>query len=341
MAGNKGCQDDFASCVLFVLNSILLVLTLLGLAGIIFVWLSQADVVEARNYELNVAIPEFILSTGIVVLLLVMSVALLGLIATAIQMRQNKLDREKTELNQMETEAEADSDDDDGKKKDVKKKGCCHMWGLGVYVFLCILAFFFLLAVAIVCGVYSDKMDNFNKLDTVKDKGDAWIDAFETKVATQVLKAADKFPITWNNTQAAMGCCGWNIENGNLTANTNAKCCHGNAVVSSATAIGKIKIDGTGCQLDGEKQVFTCEGVVAAHIKGNLVKASISTAALAFLQLALAICGCVVRYPQCFTYCNLCCKKKKSQNQVNPNPDEETPVEPINGGKRTTNENMI
>ena len=53
---------------------------------------------------------------------------------------------------------------------------------MGVYVFLCILAFFFLLAVAIVAGVYSDKMVNFNSIDKVKDKGDEWIDTFESKV---------------------------------------------------------------------------------------------------------------------------------------------------------------
>lgn len=210
---------------------------------------------------------------------------------------------------------------------------------MGVYVFLCILAFFFLLAVGIVCGIYSDKMSNFNQLDVVKDKGDAWIDTFETKVSTQVLSLAEKFPKTWNSTQTAIGCCGWNIlEDGTLTADTNSKCCHGHKVVSSSTAIGKINIDATGCQMDGDKQVFTCEGVVAAHIKGNLVKACICSVALAFLQLSLAICGCVVRYPQCFTYCD--CKKKKSANAVEP-AEEETPVQTISGGKRTGSDNMI
>lgn len=334
MTGAKGCQDDFAAFVIIALNSILLILTILGLAGIIFVWLTQEDVVNGGKYALSVAIPGFILTTGIVVLVLTMSNALFGIIATAIQMKANKDALAENKVEEMASGDEAGEDD----KKKAKKKGCCHLWGLGVYVLVCILAFFFLLAVAIVCGVYSDKMSNFNQLDVVKDQGDAWIDTFEAKVSTQVLSLADKYPVTWNATQTAIGCCGWNIlAGGNLTANTNSKCCHGHKVVTSSTAIGKINIDATGCQLDDSNQVYTCEGVVAAHIKGNLVKACISTLALAFLQLSLAICGCVVRYPQCFTYCD--CKKKKSPNAVQP--EEETPVQAFNGGKRTQSENMI
>merc|ERR1711934_907473 len=153
------------------------------------------------------------------------------------------------------------------------------MGGLAVYVFLCIFAFFFLLAVAIVCGVYSDKMTNFNSLDNARDQGDQWIDT--------------------------IGCCGWNIENGNVTAFSNSKCCHDSNVVTSLNVIGKLELDVPGCRKDSSEKVYTCEGIVASYIQGNLVKTSISSAALAIVQLALAICGCVVRYPKCFAYCNV------------------------------------
>merc|ERR1712224_835021 len=123
-----------------------------------------------------------------------------------------------------------------------------------------------------------------NSLDTVKDQGDQWIDTFEQKLTKQVLSLSEKYPITWNKTQEAIGCCGWNIENGNVTAFSNEK-------------------------------VYTCEGIVASYIQGNLVKTSISSTALAIVQLALAICGCVVRYPKCFAYCNVC-KKKKSEKDA-------------------------
>jgi hypothetical protein len=194
------------------------------------------------------------------------------------------------------------------KAKLAAQKPCCHSCGLAVYVFLCIFAFFFLLAVAVVCGVYSDKMTNFNSLDNVRDQGDQWMDTFEQKLTTQVLSLSEKYPITWNKTQEAIGCCGWNIENGNVTAFSNSKCCHDGNVVTSVNVIGKLQLDVAGCRKDSKGEVYTCEGIVASYIQGNLVKTSISSAALAIVQLALAICGCVVRYPKCFAYCD--CKKK-------------------------------
>merc|ERR1711939_726491 len=72
---------------------------------------------------------------------------------------------------------------------------------------------------------------------------------------------------------------------------------------------------GPGCRKDSNDKVYTCEGIVASYIQGNLVKTSISSAALAIVQLALAICGCVVRYPKCFAYCDVC-KKKKSEKDA-------------------------
>merc|ERR1719362_1430217 len=140
---------------------------------------------------LSVAIPEFILATAIFVSCVVMSIALLGIIATALQMKENKDNRGGKKTAEMEMPAPKHKPrfqttvrkhkPASKEAKDGAKKPCCHLWGLAVYVFLCIFAFFFLLAVAIVCGLYSDKMTNFNSLDTVRDQGDQWIDTFEQK----------------------------------------------------------------------------------------------------------------------------------------------------------------
>jgi len=267
--------------------------------------------VEGGQQALSVAIPEFILITVIFVGCVVMSIALLGIISTALQMKENK------DIANGEKTAETVPQRKPGReaKLAANKRQCCHLWGLAVYVFLCIFAFFFLLAVAIVCGVYSDKMTNFNSLDNARDQGDQWIDTFEQKLTNQVLSLSDKYPVTWNKTQETIGCCGWNIENGNVTAFSNSKCCHDSNVVTSVNVIGKLELDVAGCRKDSSNgKVYTCEGIVASYIQGNLVKTSISSAALAIVQLALAICGCVVRYPKLFEYCNIC----KKRNTVSP-----------------------
>jgi len=313
MAGQKGCQDDFAAFIIFALNSILLILTILGLVGIIYVWVMQADLVEGGQQALSVAIPEFILVLAIFVSCVVMSIALLGIIATARQMKENKDNRDGEETGEMEMPGSS-RQTASKKANDAAKKSCCYLWGLAVYVFLCIFAFFFLLAVAIVCGVYSDKMTNFNSLDSVKEQGNQWMGTLEQQLTTQVLSLSEKYPITWNKTQEAIGCCGWNIENGNVTAFSNSKCCHDSNVVTSVNVIGKLELDVPGCRKDSNEKVYTCEGIVASYIQGNLVKTSISSAALAIVQLALAICGCVVRYPKCFAYCDVCNKKKKEKD---------------------------
>jgi len=312
MAGQKGCQDDFAAFVIFALNSVLLLLTILGVVGIIYVWVMQADLAEGGQQALSVAIPEFILITAIFVSCVVMAIALLGIIATALQMKENKniADGGKTAERPVPKHKPGSRE----AKLATKKHPCCHLWGLAIYVCLCIFAFFFLLAVSIVCGVYSDKMTNFNSLDNVRDQGDQWIDTFEEKLTRQVLSLSEKYPITWNKTQETIGCCGWNIENGNVTAFSNSKCCHDSNVVTSVNVIGKFELDVAGCRKDSNENVYTCEGIVASHIQGNLVKTSLSSAALAIVQLALAICGCVVRYPKLFAYCNVC----KKRNGVSP-----------------------
>jgi len=325
MAGKKDCNDGFAALIIIALNSLLLIMTILGLVGIIYVWVMQSDIPTGGEQALSVAIPEFILVTAIFLTIVVMSISLFGIIATALQMKENKHADDVKKMPEL--------DEKDGKQNGKlahKKHPCCHLWGLGVYVFLCILAFFFLLAVAVVCGVYSDKMTQFNSLDKVRDKGDGWLDTFEDKLSTQVLKLSDKYPKTWNSTQEAIGCCGWNLDNGNITAFTNSKCCQDNTMVNSVNVIGKINLDYAGCKKDSDENVYTCEGIVATYIQGNLVKASISAAALAFVQLALAICGCVVRYPKLFKYCG--CKTGKASETVSAQ-SSETQVQPLHKTK--------
>merc|ERR1711943_4056 len=117
---------------IFALNSILLILTILGLVGSIYVWVMQADLVEGGQQALSVAIPEFMLVTAIFVCCVVMSIALLGIIATALQMKENKDNRDGEEA---EMEMPASNRQTASKKaKDAAKKPCCYLWGLAVYV---------------------------------------------------------------------------------------------------------------------------------------------------------------------------------------------------------------
>lgn len=302
MAGTKGCNDDFAAFVIIILNAILLIMSILGLVGISYVWVMQSDLKGGGEQALTVAIPEFILVLGIVMSACVMAISILGIVATCLQMKENK----------------------EGGGKNCAKVGSkdwCFSCGMTIYICLSVIAFLCLLSVAIVTGVYSDKMTQFNSLDNVRDEGDAWIDKFETKLEDQVLKLAKKYPKTWNSTQASIGCCGWSIQsNGNVSAFTNSKCCQDVTITSSVNIIGKVNFDYSGCRDDSSGKVYTCQGVIASYIQGNLVKTSISTAALAFLQLALAICGCVVRYPKLFPCCN--CPKKTNPNAVEPTETE-------------------
>jgi len=90
MTGAKGCQDDFAAFVIFALNSILMILTILGLVWTIYVWVMQANLVQDGEQALSVAIPDFILVLATFIQCVVLSIALLGIIATALQMKENK-----------------------------------------------------------------------------------------------------------------------------------------------------------------------------------------------------------------------------------------------------------
>jgi len=329
MAGAKGCNDDCASAIIFILNSVLLILSILGFVGIGYTWTMQSNLKEGEQV-FSAAIPEFILVLAIFVLIVILSVALLGIIATALQMKENTDEANGEKDNGSAKKAKGEKDNGSGIKRkkskaDTKQRPCCHSWGLGIYVFLCIMAFFFLLAVAVVCGIYSDKMSNFDSLDKVRDKGDSWIDTLEDHTKDQVLELAKEYPKTWDKTQEAIGCCGWNVDNTTVTAFTNSTCCHDNKVVNSVDIIGKIDLEYKGCRKDGAGKVYTCEGVIASYVQGNLVKTSFCSAALSIIQLALAICGCVVRYPQLFAYCN--CKKKNET--VTPDAATHDPVHKI------------
>lgn len=306
MGGAAGCNDDFAAFVLLALNSILLICSLVGIAAVSYIWVMQADLVAGGEQALSGYVPEFILIAFLAVLLVVLAVALLGLIATSLQMKENKEGGGKTCAK-------------------IGSKDWCYSCGMTIYVFLCVFAFLFLLCVAFVAGIYSDKMAQFNSVSKVTDVSDAWIDTLETKMTTQVLKLADKYPKTWVRTQDTIGCCGWNANaTGFVTAVTDGKCCKGTNVTNTVNIMGKFTLDYDGCRTDSDKKVYTCEGIVATQIKDNLVKTSITSALLAFLQLALGICGCVVRYPKLFPCCN--CKKKNKSSTVGV---ESTQVKPV------------
>ena len=53
-------------------------------------WVMQADLVKSGEQALSVAIPDFILVLATFIQLVVLSIALLGIIATALQMKENK-----------------------------------------------------------------------------------------------------------------------------------------------------------------------------------------------------------------------------------------------------------
>jgi len=174
------------------------------------------------------------------------------------------------------------------------------------------------------------------------------------QVSNAAIVLAEKYPKTWNESQAALGCCGWNTTATTNAATTaaaagvttaaggttgaitttatrpynhallhdayskNSKCCIGNNVVTEYTAKTGIKLDKRNCWVtsDDTPQVYTCQGMVARHIQGNMVKLCACAVCFAIVQLALAIAGCVVRFPRLYSYCACCCKKKTKGNKV-------------------------
>jgi len=206
MGGAKGCNDDCGAAIIYIVNGLLVLGTLVSLAFIIYVWVTQGDLVKGGQDALSLYVPEVILIVAIIIFVMILAISLLGIISTCRQMKHHE-EEEKRKANNYTPE----SDENDSRKKK-KKRGCCWNWGLGFYTFLCILGFVLLLVVGIVSFTYSDKMTQFDTLDVVRDQGDEWLSTLEEKLETQVLTLADEFPVTWNRTQAVAGCCGWSLK---------------------------------------------------------------------------------------------------------------------------------
>lgn len=357
MGGEKGCHDDVAAAIIFVFNSVAMILSIAGLAGISYIWYTQAVPDPDRDIFISVVVPEAMLGLGIFVCLFVLTIALLGIITTGFEMRANRIARKKKESGK--TAKQEVKKDKNGKVIPVKEpKGCCHNAGLLVYIGLSLFAFFFLLAVAIVTGVYSGKLDHVNYVSQAKSTGDPWIEVLDTQVSNVAIGLANDYPKTWNNSQTVLGCCGWNFtdtasttaatttiaavpaattsqttstttlpyNHADVLAYTGATCCTGKAVIRSPTADSGIKLDDANCWLTNSGEVYTCQGMVAKHMQGNMVKLCGCAVGFAIVQLALAIAGCVVRFPRLYSYCACCCKKKQKGKSNKVASAEETPV---------------
>jgi len=338
MAGSQGCHDDVAATIIFIFNSVALLLSLGALSGISYIWYTQATPQSGNTVTLSVFIPEAMLGLGIFVSLFVLTIALLGIITTCLEMRANKIAQKKREANGQKQEVKKDKNGKPVKEK--KPKRCCHNAGLLVYIGMSLFAFFFLMAAAVVCGIYSGKLDHVNYVSQAKSTGDPWVNVLDTQVSNAVVGLATKYSTTWNDTQAALGCCGWNttdaattnaattaaagvttaaaVTTGTAATTTtrafnhdvlhvaytqNSKCCIGNNVVTEYTAKTGIKLDKRNCWMTDDAdspRVYTCQGMVARHIQGNMVKLCVCAVAFALVQLALAIAGCVVRFPRMF-----------------------------------------
>merc|ERR1711959_332504 len=90
-------------------------------------------------------------------------------------------------------------------------------------------------AVGIVAGAYSDKMSEFSTLDNVRGQGEDWLSMLEDKLETEVLSLADKFPKTWNQTQAVAGCCGWSVIEATTVAAATDAAAAGTTTLAAAT----------------------------------------------------------------------------------------------------------
>lgn len=349
MGGSKGCHDDVAAAIIFVFNSVAMILSIAGLAGISYIWYTQAYPKADREITLSVVVPEAMLGLGIFVCLFVLTIALLGIITTGFEMRANRIARKKRESGKAAKEEV--KKDKNGNVIPVKgPKGCCHNAGLLVYIGLSLFAFFFLLAVAVVTGLYSGKLDHVNYVTEAKSTGDPWVQVLDAQVSNAAIALANNYPKTWKDSQTILGCCGWNVtataatttaititaavgvttesttstttlpfNHANVLAySRNATCCNLPVVVDPTVDTG-IKRDDK-CWVTGDgKEVYTCQGMAARHMQGNMVKLCGCAVGFALVQLALAISGCVVRFPRLYSYCACCCKKKqKDKSEVAP-----------------------
>lgn len=362
MGGHKGCHDDVAAGIIFAFNSVAMILSIAGLAGVSYIWYTQANPKADREITLSVVVPEAMLGLGIFVCLFVLTIALLGIITTGLEMRANRIARKKREKPTAKKEVKKDKN---GKVIPVKPpKGCCHNAGLLVYIGLSLFAFVFLLAVAVVTGVYSGKLDHVNYVNQAKGTGDPWIEVLDTQVSNAAISLAKDYPQTWEKSQTILGCCGWNLTAATTTAipttaagaattagaatvsttttttlpfnhanvmaySSNATCCKGNPVVTEYTTETGIKHDDRNCWVTDNSavEVYTCQGMVARHMQGNMVKLCGCAVGFALVQLALAIAGCVVRFPRLYSYCACCCKKKQKSKPQKVASTNEIPVQ--------------
>ena len=342
MVGAKGCHDDFAAAIIYIFNAVAAVLAILGLAGIGYLWYTQTSS-STEDQIFNVFIPQFMALSGICIFLciLVLVITKIGIVGTCVEMRANAVNGSGGKI----VRKGGSQNTNDG-----PRKTCCHNRGLIYYIGLSFFAFLLMLVVGIVAGVYSGKLDHINYAENVqlesiitginkassqiKKRGDPWILELEHRVSTMVFTTGRDNPKSWNTTQTIMGCCGWNITAeaaaGNGLGNTNmpfnhadvlaygkdTKCCKGKPVVVDPTADSGIKLDDRNCWVtEDETAVYTCQRMVARHMQGNALNICICTIVFAFIQLALAIAGCVVRFPRLFRCC-ACTKKRKSVSKV-------------------------
>jgi len=315
MVGAKGCHDDFAAVLIFIFNVVAVLFALLGLAGISSIWYTQANP-KPEDPVLNVFIPEImaVFGVGVFLCVFVIAIALLGIITTCIGLKISAAEEKRT--------------------KKGKKRKCYHNAGLLVYIGLALFAFFFMLVVGILSGQYSGKLNFVNYVSKTERIKDSWINALERQVSNSVYKMGKDHPKSWNTTQNALGCCGWNItdaastnvsytynniagkklrettttrsfNHADVTVYTkDSKCCKGKPVVKNPTAKTGIKLDERNCWVTSDdKGVYTCQGMVAKHMQDNMIKYCIFAIIFALVQLTLAIAGCVVRFPRVFSCC--------------------------------------
>lgn len=352
MVGSKGCHDDFAAAIIYIFNAVAAALSILGLAGICYLWYTQTSS-TAEDPVFNVFIPQFMALSGLCIflLVLVLVIAKIGIVGTCVEMKANARDGgSKAKI----VRKGRSNDKDEG-----NSKTCCHNRGLLYYIALSFFAFVLMMGVGIFAAVYSGKLDHINYVNNVqlesvikevtsqvKERGDPWILDMEHRVSNMVFTVGRDNPKSWNTTQTLMGCCGWNITAeaaaGKGLGDTNmpfnhadvlaygkdTKCCEGKPVVVDPTVDTGIKLDDRNCWVtEDDTAVYTCQRMVARHVQGNVVKISICAIVFAFIQLALSIAGCVVRFPRVFRCCARCCGKKrkvKSRSAVAVEAEENT-----------------
>lgn len=341
MAGSTGCHDDCAAMIIYIFNAVALILSFAGLGGTCYLSYKEASR-QPGDFTMGVFIPETVavFSVGIFICLLVIAIAFLGIITTALELKASQIAESKKEQTVQNDENEEAKQDKNGKlisKKKKEPKACCHNRGLLVYIGMCFFSFVFMLVVVAVSGVYSGQLDHIDYESEVKNvtKENAWIDSLKYQLPSSVFVMFNKYPDTWNKSQAALGCCGWNVtddqsnmdeseKNANVMAYTkDSKCCKDLPAVTDINVHTKgLKRDEHGCWVTGDrKSVYTCQAIVIKYIRDNMTIFCSCTMVLAIVQFSLGIAGCVVRFPRlyrccgwiCCCCCCACCQKEMSK----------------------------